>query len=435
MAHIKKHLGFAGLLKTMAGNIKQIDDTRQQVKVDYGMHDCVMSAFAMMYLQDPSILAFQRRIQDRIQKNNLNTIFGVHNIPKDNQLRNVLDGLPIEALSPIFADFLSDLQRGKHLTQYQLLGGNYLIPIDGSEYFSSEKIHCPHCLHKKPKKGNVRYYHQILQATIVHPDQRHVLPLAPEPIQNTDGSNKQDCEINAAKRLIAKIRTTHPKLPIIIGGDGLYSKQPFIDELKTANMSFILVAKPSDHKILFEWVQDMFNLKAGDQMAFTDKKGRKHKYRWVNDVPLNGSKDADQVNFFDYRIITNEKTTYRNSWVTDITIDENNIVDLVKAGRARWKIENETFNTLKNQGYHLEHNFGHGRQNLSIIFFMINLLAFYVHQILDLTDLLYQKVRYTKFTSRKEFWNQLRCTIRVLIFQNWQSLMQFIWDPEKGIPP
>ncbi len=435
MAHVKKHLGFAGLLKTMAGNIKQIDDNRQQAKVDYGMHDCVMSAFAMMYMQDPSILAFQNRIQDRIQRNNLNTIFGVHNIPKDNQLRNVLDALPIESLSPIFADFLGDLQRGKHLNQYQLLGGKYLIPIDGSEYFSSEKIHCPHCLYKKPKKGNTRYYHQILQATIVHPDKRHVLPLAPEPIQNTDGTNKQDCEINAAKRLIAKIRTTHPKLPIIIGGDGLYSKQPFIDELKTANMSYILVAKPSDHKIIFEWVQEMFGLKAGNQMAFTDKKGRKHQYRWVNDIPLNGSKDADQVNFFDYRIIAGEKITYRNSWVTDLTINENNIIDLVKAGRARWKIENETFNTLKNQGYHLEHNFGHGRQNLSMIFFMINLLAFYVHQVLDLTDPLYQKVRYTKFTSRKEFWNQLRCTIRILIFPHWQSLMQFIWDPEKGIPP
>jgi len=435
MAHIKKHLGFAGLLKTMASRIKQIDDHRQQAKVDYCMHDCVMSAFAMMYLQDPSLLAFQRRIQDRIQRNNLNTIFDVHNIPKDSQLRNILDMLPTEALSPIFSDFLGDLQRGKHLVKYQLLDGKYLIPIDGSEYFSSEKIHCPHCLHKKPAKGDIRYYRQILQAAMVHPDQRQVLPLAPEPIQNTDGTSKQDCEINAAKRLIANIRTAHPKLPIIIGGDGLYSKQPFIDELKTANMSFILVAKPLDHKILFEWVHEMVGLQAGNHLTITDKKGRKHQYRWVNDVPLNGSKDADQVNFFDYRIINGEKTTYRNSWVTDITINEKNIVTLVKGGRARWKIENETFNTLKNQGYHLEHNFGHGNNNLSIVFFMINLLAFYVHQILDLTDLFYQKVRYTKFTSRKEFWNQLRCTIRILIFPHWQSLMQFIWDPEKGIPP
>lgn len=435
MTHTKKHLGFAGLLKTIASRIKLIEDNRQQAKVDYGMHDCLMSAFAMMYLQDPSILAFQRRIQDRIQRNNLNTIFRVHNIPKDSQLRNILDGLPSEALSPIFADFLRDLQRGKHLAKYRLLDGKYLIPIDGSEYFSSEKIHCPHCLHKKPKKGNIRYYHQILQAAIVHPNQRQVLALAPEPIQNTDGSAKQDCELNAAKRLINKIRTAHPKLSIIIGGDDLYSKQPFIDELKTANMSFILVAKPSDHTTLFEWVHELFGLKAGGHLTLTDSKGRMHKYRWVNDVPLNGSKDADQVNFFDYCLINGKKTTYRNSWVTDIPIDENNIVTLVKGGRARWKIENETFNTLKNQGYHLEHNFGHGHHNLSMIFFMINLLAFYVHQILDLTDPFYQKVRYTKFTSRKEFWNQLRCTIRILIFPHWQGLLQFIWDPEKGVPP
>jgi hypothetical protein len=435
LLHSKKHLSFNALIKTISSQLCQIEDSRQKGKVVYSLHDCVMSAFAMMYLQDPSLLAFQRRIQDSIQRNNLSTIFGVHDIPKDSQLRNVLDALPLETLSSIFTEFLSNLQRGKHLATYQLLGGKYLIPIDGSEYFSSEKIHCPHCLYKKRKKGNIRYSHQILQATIVHPDQRHVLPLSPEPIQNSDGTNKQDCELNAAKRLIAKIRKTHPKLPIIIGGDGLYSKQPFIDDLKAANMSFILVAKPADHKILFEWVKDMLDLNAGEQMTITDKKGRKHQYRWVNDVQLNGSKNADQVNFFDYQIITNGKPTYRNSWVTDITIDKNNIVMLVKAGRARWKIENETFNTLKNQGYHLEHNFGHGHKNLSMIFFMINLVAFYVHQILDLTDPLYQKVRYTKFTSRKEFWNQLRCTIRILIFPHWQSLMQFIWDPEKGIPP
>ena len=412
-----------------------IDDKRQKAKVDYSIHDCVMSAFAMMYLQDPSLLAFQRRVQDRIHRNNLHTIFGVHNIPKDSQLRNLLDNLSLESLSPIFADFLHDLQRGKHLAQYQLLDGKYLIPIDGSEYFSSEKIHCPHCLHSKPKKGKPRYYHQILQATIVSPGQRYVLPLCPEPIQNNDGTTKQDCEINAAKRLIAKIRSIHPKLPVIIGGDGLYSKQPFIDELKTVNMSFILVAKPSDHKILFEWVEDMFGLNAGHQMTFTDPKGRTYEYRRINDVPLTGSKDADQVNFFEYRLINKKKTTYYNSWVTDITIDANNVTRLVKGGRARWKIENETFNTLKNQGYHLEHNFGHGQKNLSMIFFMLNLLAFYVHQILEFTDPLYKKVRYTKFTSRKEFWNQLRCTIRILIFPRWESLLQFIWDPEKGIPP
>ena len=389
----------------------------------------------MMFFQDPSLLTFQQRLQDGIHKNNLTTVFAVGDIPKDTQMREVLDIIAASQLDGVFSDFLHRLQRGKHLADYQLLDGSYLVAIDGSEYFSSENIHCPHCLVTK-SKGNVRYHHQILQSVIVHPDMRQVLPLAPEPISNRDGTKKQDCERNAAKRLIAKIKATYPKLSIIVTADGLYSNQPFIDELKNADMSFILVAKPADHKLLFEWVRELIQLDDGGSLELGDEKGRRHRYQWVNQVPLNGTKDADLVNFFQYQLVAKSgKVTYKNSWVTDIKINENNVATLVKGGRARWKIENETFNTLKNQGYHIEHNFGHGQQNLSMIFFTLNLLAFYVHQILELTDRLYHQVRYTKFTSRKEYWNQLRCTIRILIFPHWESLLQFILDPESGIPP
>jgi len=413
----------------------QIDDRRQSAKVDYSLHDCLMSGLAMMFFQDPSVLTFQQRLQDGIHKNNLTTLFDVSDIPKDTQMRQVLDAIPASELNGIFADFLHRLQRGKQLVNYQFYDGSYLISIDGSEYFSSEKIRCPHCLVTE-SKGKQRYHHQILQSVIVHPDMRQVLPLAPEPISNRDGSKKQDCERNAGKRLVRHIRATHPKLKITVTADGLYSNQPFIDELKTANMSFILVAKPTDHKVLFEWVNELIQLGAGGSLQFGDEKGRRHRYQWVNQVALNGTKDADLVNFFQYQLVAaTGKVTYKNSWVTDIEVDENNVVNLVKGGRARWKIENETFNTLKNQGYHIEHNFGHGQQHLSMIFFVLNLLAFYIHQILELTDRLYHTLRYTKFTSRKEYWNQLRCTIRILIFPRWESLLNFILDPEKGVPP
>jgi len=259
---------------------------------------------------------------------------------------------------------------------------------------------------------------------------RQVFPLAPEQIRNRDGRKKQDCELNAAKRIIPKIRKSHPKLKIVISGDGLFSKQPFIDELKKANMSYILVAKPTDHKVLFEWVNEMIQLGESSQLDIFDLKGRKHCYQWINKVPLNGTMDADEVNFFQYHIVSEEgEITYRNSWVTDLHINEHNIVFLAKGGRARWKIENENFNTLKNQGYHIEHNFGHGKQNLSFIFFMLNVLAFCVHQILDLTDLLYQSVRYKKFSSRKEFFNQLRCTLRIILFRSWEHMLSYILDP------
>ena len=424
----KKHLSFSALRKALSMQFEQIDDCRQAAKVEHVMHDCLMSAFAMMFFQDSSLLAFQQRMQDHIQYNNLTSTFNIKTIPKDTQLRTVIDNIPPMLLEGAFSDFLHRLQRGKLLESYRLIQDMYLVPIDGSQYFSSGKINCPHCLSAGKKKK--RYYHQILQAAIVHPDMRQVLPLAPEQISNRDGTRKQDCEINAAKRLIPKIRKAHPKLKLIVTADGLYSKQPFIDALKEAGMSFILVAKPDDHKLLFEWVNELTQLDAGGSMEITDAKGRRHCYQWVNDVPLNGSKDADQVNFFQYQIVSKEhKITYRNSWVTDLAVDKKSVITLVKGGRARWKIENETFNTLKNQGYHIEHNFGHGRQSLSMNFLILNLLAFYVHQILDLSDKLYQKVRYEKFTSRLEFWNQLRCTFRILLFKSWEHMLSFIYDP------
>jgi len=433
--HRKKHLSFTALRKLLSEHFRQIDDRRQSGKVDYSLHDYLMSGFAMMFFQDPSLLAFQMRMQDSIQHNNLTTVYDVSKIPKESQIREVLDRVDPSDLAPIFSGLLSRLQRGKHLVNYQLFEGMYLVSIDGSEYFSSENIQCPHCLITE-SKGKRRYHHQILQSVIVNPDMRQVIPLAPEQISNRDGTKKQDCEINAGKRVIHNIRKVHPKLGIIITGDDLYSKQPFIDELKKNRMSFILVAKPTDHKILFQWVDELTQLGGGDSLELIDEKGRRHRYQWVNDVPLNGTKDADHVNFFQYQIVSkNNKINYKNSWVTDISVDKNNVVTLVKGGRARWKIENETFNTLKNQGYHIEHNFGHGKHHLSMVFFVLNLVAFYVHQILELTDRLYQTVRYTKFTSRKEFWNQLRCTFRILVFRSFEHMLAYILDPPELMPP
>lgn len=433
--HQKKHLSFTALRKALSEHFNKIDDRRQSGKVNYGLHDCLMSGFAMMFFQDPSLLAFQKRMQDSIQTNNLNKVFAVSDIASDTQIREVLDSLPPAAIEDVFSDFLHRLQRGKHLVNYQFLDDMYLVSIDGSEYFSSEHIHCPHCLVTK-SEGKQRYHHQILQSVMVHPDLRQVLPLAPEQISNKDGTKKQDCERNAAKRVVDKIRKAYPKLNVIITADGLYSNQPFIDEVKKARMSFILVAKPSDHKLLFQWVDELIRLNASDSLERIDEKGRRHRYQWLNEVPLNGTRNADAVNFFQYQIVTKAgKVTYKNSWVTDIVIDKNNVATLVKGGRARWKIENETFNTLKNQGYHIEHNFGHGKQNLSMIFFLINLLAFYVHQILELTDRLYQTVRYQKFTSRKEYWNQLRCTFRILVFRDFAHMLAYILQPPEIMPP
>ena len=429
----KKNLFFGALLAGLREAIERIEDTRQAGKRQYSLNDAYTSAFAMFYLQDPSLLEFQRRFQEQIQKNNLATVFGVKEIPSDTQLRWIIDNHDYEPLLDVFSDFINRLQRNKTLEDYRFIGDKYLVPIDGSDYFHSDSIHCEKCLTKKTGDG-IDYHHQILQSTIVHPDKRQVLPLLPEFIRNEDGKVKQDCELVAGKRLVKKLRARHKMLEAIIVGDDLYSKQPFIEALHESRFSFILVAKPTSHKSLFEDIEGLRNQNLLNHHEFTDKKGKRHVYEWENKLAINGKEKSIFVNFVEYKIIDRGKVNYRNSFVTDIEIRDDNVELIVRGGRARWKIENEGFNTLKNQGYHLEHNFGHGEKNLSEAFFLLNLIAFFLHQIFELTDRAYQEAR-NGFSARREYWNMIRSIFRLFIFMNWEQVLEKINAPPGPIFP
>ena len=430
----KKHLSFSSLRVALSLLFNNLPDNRQASKTNYSIHDALMSGFACMYFQDPSLLQFQRELRQAKNRDNLQTLFGVKDIPKDSQLRDIVDKVDSEGFRPIFDDYFSRLQRGKYLLDYQLFHGLYLCSIDGTQYFSSEDIHCSKCLTAEHKEGTTSYSHKVMQAAIVHPDIKQVIPLMPEEIRNTDGSVKQDCEVNAAKRLLPKIRKAHPQLGIIINGDGLFSKQPFIKDILSNGMHYILVAKPSDHKYMMEWIA-AYDTNEINSLRRIDKKGRILQYEWVNDVPLNGGEHSINTNFFKIKITHKGKdgeelANYTNSWVTDIEINSGNVETLVKGGRCKWKIENECFNTLKNQGYHIEHNYGHGEKNLCFNFFLLTLLAFYFHQIFELTDRLYQECR-KKFGSKRHMWETLRSYIKILIFEDWEELLNFALDPTK----
>jgi hypothetical protein len=426
--HPKKQLSFRALRDALSKQIQTIPDTRHPSKTAYSLHDCYMSGFALFFLQDPSLLEFQRRFHEKLQRNNLSTVFGVKDIPGDSQLRDIIDEHDYEPLNEVFGEYFKRLQRGKHLKAYRFLGKYYLVTIDGTEYFGSEKIHCARCL-RSEKKGVVRYFHHILQATVVHPGRRQVIPFAPEFIRNTDGGDTQDCEINAGKRLIPKLKAAHRQLPMVVVGDSLYSKDPFIRLLKKHGMRFILGVKPKDHKSLTEDIEGLRRGGLLEHYEWKDAKGSRYRYEWVNEIPLNGHLKGEVVNYIEFCILNAEgEQTYHNSWATDIEVNAENVKDLVKGGRARWKIENEGFNTLKNHGYHLEHNFGHGKRNLSEAFFVLNLLAFFVHQILELTDGLYRSGR-AGFSSRKEFWSAIRATFRLLLFDSWEQVLQRMNSP------
>jgi len=285
-------------------------------------------------------------------------------------MRVILDPLEPGWLRPLFNDPLAQLQRGKALEPLVFHEGCYLLSVDGTEYSSSKKVHCESCLQRKNNKtGKITYYHQMLAAVLVHPDHKQVIPFAPEPIVKQDGDNKNDCERNAAKRLLQKIRDEHPNLQLIVVGDGLASNAPHIRLLKKLHMHFLLGAKPDDHEHLFDEVNRADAEGRATTIRWTDDNDAdvQCEIRFVHNLPLNKPNPDVCVNFLQYiEYGSDGHIRKRFSWVTDLAITHDNARHLVRGGRARWKVENETFNTLKNQGYHFEHNYGHGQLNLSV---------------------------------------------------------------------
>jgi hypothetical protein len=413
----RKHLSADGLFKMVKKGFKTIKDHRP-INVEIPLDDALMSGFAMFSLKDPSLLAFDKR---RETPENLKRVYGIKRIPSDTQMRTILDGVNPEGIRPSFKRVFQQLQRGKALEKMRYMGQYYLLSLDGSGYFKSEKVHCADCLEKYyQRSGKTIYSHQMLGGAIVHPERREVIPLAPEPIIKQDGSEKNDCERNAAKRFLAKLRQDYPRLPFIIIEDALSANAPHIQELKRHNLHFILGVKPGDHAYLFKHVRQADE--AGETTRFEiEKDGIIHRFCFKNDVPLNESHADVRVNFLEYWEIKEGKTRHF-SWVTDFTITRHNAFDLMRGGRARWKIENETFNTLKNQGYHFEHNFGHGEQHLSVVFATLMMLAFAVDQAQQLACQLFQAA-WAKAGSKRALWEKLRALFNELAMDS----MTMIW--------
>lgn len=393
--------------------------------------DALLSAFAMFSLKDPSLLAFDKRRHDA----NMKGLFGIGQVPSDSGMRAILDPLDPEHLRRLFNDVFRQLQRGKALEPFVFYEGCYLLCLDGTGYFSSQKIHCQSCLEKVNKKtGEVTYQHQMLGAAIVHPDHKEVIPLAPEPIQKQDGSSKNDCERNASKRLLQKIRQEHPRLGLIVIEDGLASNGPHVRELLEQRMHFILGVKPGDHPFLFERLIQAFDQERETMISWQEGE-RRCEIVYVNQLPLNEANQDLLVNYLQYsEYDENGERLKHFSWISDFRITRDNARLLVRGGRARWKIENETFNTLKNQGYHYEHNYGHGEQNLSVVFAMLMMLAFLVDQVQQLCCSLFRAV-WSKLGSKRALWEQLRSHFYHFTFQSMEHLYEVILhDLAKELP-
>jgi hypothetical protein len=429
---VRKDLSADALFHSVRSGFAAIPDSRTNASIP--LSDALMSGFAMFSLKDPSLLAFDDRRQD--PSDNFRTIYGIQSVPSDTQMRAILDPVDPVVLRPLFGDVFRRLQRGKALEAFAYLDGHYLLSLDGTTYFSSTKVHCDSCLEKHHRGGGVTYSHQMLGATLVHPDLQEVIPLAPEPIINQDGHTKNDCERNATRRWLQHFRQEHPHLPVIVVEDALSANAPHLDDLREARMHYIIGVKPGDHAFLFQHLRDADEAGRTQHLTLVDSAtGVLHHFRWHNGVPLNESHPDCLVNVLEYweihptkivkKVERAGKTQYF-SWITDFVLAADNADAIMRGGRARWKIENETFNTLKNQGYHLEHNYGHGEQNLSVVLMLLMMLAFLVDQTQQRCCPLFQAAWEKRRHNKRSLWEEMRNLFRSFLFDSMQKLYEAI---------
>src|SRR5512145_2618251 len=417
----RKHLGADALFRLLHDHFATIaDDSVDEVEIP--LDDALMAAFAMFSLKAPSLLAFDKQRAE----GNLKTIYGIERAPCDTRMRERLDPVAPESLRPSFTLVFRQLQRGKALEPMVFLDCNYFVALDGTGYFYSNTIYCDSCLHKENCNVSLTYYHQMLGAAIIHLDCRAVIPLMPEPIVKQDGTEKNDCERNAAKRFITKLRQDHPHLKFIITEDALSSNAPHIETLHDCGCHDILSVKEGDHAYVFKQVQAAEEVgRVISYERYDRAAGLVHRFRFVNDMPLNGSRTDVRVNFIEYWEMSQDQVQHF-SWVTDLRVSKRNVYTLMRGGRARWKIENETFNTLKNQGYNFEHNYGHGEKNLSVVFAMLMMLAFLVDQTQQLCCALFRAV-WAKLGSKRLLWERMRALFYDYRLDSMRELLEALY--------
>jgi hypothetical protein len=431
MAQKAATLEIAELMEFLRSSLHDLPDERKPGNnTKYQVEDAVMAAFSVFFTQSPSFLDHQRLMKSNKGKDNAESLFSIEAIPSDNQIRNLLDPVPASTIFITFQKVYEWLEEKGVLNKFLYLDGEILVALDGTEYFSSKKINCPHCNCRNHRNGTTTYFHGCVTPIIVSPNQKQVINLSPEFIKKQDGHQKQDCENAAVKRWLNKNHQNKYGYPITLLGDDLYSHEPVCELALKQGYNFIFVCLKTSHKTLYEWLEF---LERNGEVSTIEKKqwdGRKnliYRYRYASRLPLRDDDSSLEVNWCEVTVI-NEKTQkiiYQNNWITNHKITESNVENIVKAGRSRWKVENEGNNVLKNHGYNLEHNFGHGENHLCELLLSLNLLSFLFHTVLDLVNYTYQRIR-DLLVTRTSFFNDIRTLLKFLWFKDWSDFFSFV---------
>ena len=441
---LRRYVSMPGLLSTVGKVFDTVPDPINNR--GFTLRDCLMSGLAVYHVKSPSLLDFDQKTRgkdaDPTVVYNLKTLFGVKKAPSDTCLRERLDPVDPSHFRDAFKAVFTNFQRSKGLEHFTVLGDHYLMALDGTGYYSSNKVCCSSCCVKTYRNGTKSYYHQMMAGALVHPKIKTVIPFAPEMITRKDGEAKNDCERNAAKRFITAFREDHPHLKTIVVEDGLASNAPHIRHLQKHDLRFILGAREGDHKALYNWVDTHPDTQALSRRERTSKGVITHQFRWLNNVPLNDSNSNLEVNVLFYsetkpigKKQDNEVKTTKWGWVSDLPLNETTVMPMMRAARSRWRIENENFKVLKSEagnGYRLEHSYGHGKYNLASVMANLCLLDFLVEQVVAQCCGLFQQALKKK-KRKKYLWEAMRMLFTLVKINSWETYYRLLIEPRQMI--
>lgn len=416
---LRKLVTFDKLVDRVRTGMSLLEDPRNR-SMGYSFADITMAGFAVFSLKYPSLLCFDD--QTKTQRQNLMTLFGIEQLCSDSHLRKVLDEVNPSKLRVLFSDFYDYLNQLGITKSYQVLAGRLVCSIDGVHHYSSEKVFCDRCLRKEHGDGRLSYSHSMLCAVLVSPHQREVFPMGAEPILKQDGVTKNDCEQNAAKRLLDWLSIQYSEEELVLVEDALYATGPHIRQIQGHGWDYIIRVKPDGNAKLFEHFEARKKHACVKELLVIDKKKKLSlHYEWTNNLPLNESNGDIRVNMLKCIQTDHKGKQTKFSWITSITLRKTNVVEVASVARSRWKIENETFNTLKNQGYNFEHNYGHGHQFLCTMMAYLMLVAFLVDQIWQKCSQLFNQL-WQKAKSKRYLWELIRAVFFLRPVSSFQEI-------------
>ena len=342
----------------------KVDDPRKENYIDYSSEELLYPLILKNTCTIETMRQMTEWFGDANCTQNLEKLMGrkIENIAHYDTINNFLERLDINELSKIKLGMIKTLIRNKSFYQARMQENQWIVILDATGLYHFREKHCDNCLVKEitDKKGNKKkiYYHNVLEAKIVLAD-NIILSLGTEFIENeSEDVEKQDCEINASKRLLNRIKEEFPKLKICILGDSLYAAESIMDICKDNDWNYLLSCKDGRQKNLI--LDYRYVIDSGE---YGEKKNilkeEKGTAKYVNHVEEITGKDFI-ANIFEYEFEKTNKKTNKSTmvnflWITDIELTNRNIEEMVKYGRKRWKIENEGFNTQKNILYRIEH--------------------------------------------------------------------------------